>query len=189
MALSGPAALRERSRSGIVPSDRGAEAGGSEPIYAGRLGLRDSFVSASRALDIGEVQALVNYPEDARKFDWHHRVILTRVRDTVWLALTLDLDIVQVDLLELDHVPVGRGGRAAGRACVRPIGCFDSEGEPQRAEAARRSLGFERGCLHGALQVDRVRPERPALRGPSAPGAHRGRGSCARLGAPNRRPV
>ena len=64
----------------------------------------------ARSLDLAEQQVLVNYPADADGFFWHHRVMLCRVRDALWLALTPDLEIVQVDLATIDHVPLPRAG-------------------------------------------------------------------------------
>ena len=40
------------------------------------------------SLDIDEPQVLINYPDDA--FPWHHRVLLRRLRDAVWLVATPD---------------------------------------------------------------------------------------------------
>ncbi|CAJ1358943.1 unnamed protein product [Effrenium voratum] len=53
---------------------------------------------ADNTLDCPEVQVLVNYPNDAAGFFWHHRVLLHRVEGAKWLALTPDHEIQLHDL-------------------------------------------------------------------------------------------
>lgn len=109
-----------------------------------RWGLLPLLRVMARALDISEVQALVNYPEDAGfVVYWHHRVMLTRVRDAIWLVLTPDPAIVPVYLTDYDHMPLTRGGLmpkwAAGQAyVVDPLGAVTLR--ESRREAKQRVL-------------------------------------------------
>ena len=55
------------------------------------------------SLDVGDVQVLVNFPNDGQGFFWHHRVLLCRVAGSRWLTLTPDLEIAEHDLGQLRH--------------------------------------------------------------------------------------
>ena len=48
---------------------------------------------ADNTLDCPEVQVLVNYPNDAAGFFWHHQILLHRVVGAKWLALCPDHEI------------------------------------------------------------------------------------------------
>eukprot|EP00959_Pyramimonas_sp_CCMP1952_P280691 5867084-Pyramimonas_sp.AAC.1 len=54
-------------------------------------------------LDIGDPQILVHYPDDENGFLWHHRVLLFRVSDDIWISLTPDLALVRLKLLDIRH--------------------------------------------------------------------------------------
>ncbi len=55
------------------------------------------------SLDIDEPQVLVQYPDD--DLEWHHRVLLRRLRDATWIMLTPDLNIEVADLGEHTLLP------------------------------------------------------------------------------------
>jgi hypothetical protein len=75
-------------------------------------------------LDIPEVQIIVEYPLDAGGFYWHHRVLLKRVTQGIWMCLTPDLEVVRHDLGAIRHVVLERAADfpAPQRAFVY---CFD----------------------------------------------------------------
>ncbi|CAK0861861.1 unnamed protein product, partial [Prorocentrum cordatum] len=54
-------------------------------------------------LDIGDPPILVHYPDDENGFLWHHRVLLFRVSDDIWISLTPDLALVRLKLLDIRH--------------------------------------------------------------------------------------
>ena len=54
-------------------------------------------------LDIADPQILVRYEHDPNGFYWHHRVLLFRVDGDIWIALTPDLALVRVKLLDVRH--------------------------------------------------------------------------------------
>eukprot|EP00974_Lingulodinium_polyedra_P024441 2366040-Lingulodinium_polyedra.AAC.1 len=59
------------------------------------------------ALDIEEPQVLINFPDDP--VPWHHRVLLRRLRDAVWVVLTPDGELQVEDLGDYRLLPMGRG--------------------------------------------------------------------------------
>jgi hypothetical protein len=58
--------------------------------------------------DIIEPQVLVRFPDDT--LDWHHRVLLRRLRDATWIVLTPDFDTEVQDLSQHTLLPLARGG-------------------------------------------------------------------------------
>ena len=58
---------------------------------------------ASKALNIKNVQVLVNYPADANGLLWHHRVLLYRIANGRWVALTPDEEVLVLDLDRIEH--------------------------------------------------------------------------------------
>ena len=82
------------------------------------------------ALHIDDPQVLLEFPDD--RVTWHHRVLLRRLRDAVWVVVTPDSSVVNL-------LPLARG-------CVIPrhVGtthlfatAIDDEPEGPRLEAAR----------------------------------------------------
>ncbi|CAK0806201.1 unnamed protein product [Prorocentrum cordatum] len=54
-------------------------------------------------VDIADPQILVRYENDPNGFYWHHKVLLFRVDGDIWIALTPDLALVRVKLLNVQH--------------------------------------------------------------------------------------
>eukprot|EP00959_Pyramimonas_sp_CCMP1952_P032282 677586-Pyramimonas_sp.AAC.1 len=54
-------------------------------------------------LDVADPQILVRYENDPHGFYWHHRVLLFRVSEDIWICLTPDHDLVRVKLLDVRH--------------------------------------------------------------------------------------
>lgn len=61
-----------------------------------------------RALPIDEPQILISFDDDAQ-FPLHHRVLLRRCGEGVWVVATPDLDVQVEDLREHNLVALGRG--------------------------------------------------------------------------------
>ena len=59
-------------------------------------------------LDIPDIQVIVEFPHDANGFYWHHRILLKKISNGVWLALTPDLEISRHDLNQQNHVVLDR---------------------------------------------------------------------------------
>ncbi|CAK0802975.1 unnamed protein product [Prorocentrum cordatum] len=53
--------------------------------------------------DVGDPQILVRYENDPNGFFRHHRLLLFRVSEDIWICLTLDHDLVRVKLLDTRH--------------------------------------------------------------------------------------
>lgn len=51
-----------------------------------------------RSLDLAEPQVLLRYPNDANGLVHHHRVLLHKIGNGRWVALTPGLDLHVVDL-------------------------------------------------------------------------------------------
>eukprot|EP00974_Lingulodinium_polyedra_P041361 3974651-Lingulodinium_polyedra.AAC.1 len=50
------------------------------------------------ALDIGDPQVCVRFPDDPR-FEWHHRVLLAKITEEgTWAAATPELEVEVLDL-------------------------------------------------------------------------------------------
>ena len=77
--------------------------------------------AATPTLDIPETQALEGYPAD--RFPYHHRILLIRVSEGVWIVATPTLDVFQTDLRNEDVVPLGRN--SSFPLDVRPIFAFE----------------------------------------------------------------
>ena len=73
------------------------------------------------SLDIDEPQILINYPDDA--FPWHHRVLLRRLRDAVWLVATPDGNVEATDLAVQPLVALGRAAPVPVNAVGRCYLC------------------------------------------------------------------
>ena len=59
-------------------------------------------------LDILEIQVIVEYPLDAGGFYWHHRILLKKVSNGIWLTLTPDHDVVRHDFNSQNHLVLDR---------------------------------------------------------------------------------
>ena len=58
-------------------------------------------------LDVAEQQVAVRYPDDPN-FRFHQRVLVRRVRDSVWICFTPDLSVQVIDLAQHHVVPLVR---------------------------------------------------------------------------------
>lgn len=58
--------------------------------------------------DIPEIQLLVECPNDQNGFYWHHRILLKKISNGVWLTLTPDLEISRRDLNIQNHIVLDR---------------------------------------------------------------------------------
>ena len=56
------------------------------------------------ALDIADIQVLVHFPHDGGRLYWHHRILLHKIGQGRWVALTPDHDLEIVNLAEQRHV-------------------------------------------------------------------------------------
>ena len=65
-------------------------------------------MAAVETLDIAEPQVLIHYPNDRGGFFYHHRILLYRIRDALWIWLTPDPDMCRHDLMELTHIVLDR---------------------------------------------------------------------------------
>ena len=54
-------------------------------------------------LDIPEVQILLHFPQDADGFFFHHRILLHRIEQGIWLCLSPDLEVCRHDLNACPH--------------------------------------------------------------------------------------
>ena len=75
-------------------------------------------------------QVLVHYPDDPGGFFYHHRVLLKRVRGSMWATFTPTLELQRHDLLEISHRVLDR--RAPFPADVRDQ-CFVFDDLPHAA--------------------------------------------------------
>jgi hypothetical protein len=101
-----------------------------------------------RTLDIAEPQVLVNYPNDADGFVWHHRILLYRVKAGTWVTLTPTLELQTHNLLTTPHVVLARASRfpaayADEVFCHDPLSKADLAHEKRRARTHAAILGEE----------------------------------------------
>lgn len=66
------------------------------------------MAAAVMTLDIPEIQVIVEYAADPNAFYWHHRVLLHKLANGIWLALTPDMDVVRHDLNNQNHIVLER---------------------------------------------------------------------------------
>ena len=65
------------------------------------------------ALHIKEPQVLVEYPNDG--VPWHHRVLLRRLWEAVWIVVTPERDVQNEHLSAFNLLSLTRGGPFRGR--------------------------------------------------------------------------
>lgn len=58
--------------------------------------------------DVPDIQLIVEYPNDPNGFYWHHRILLKKISNGVWLALTPDLEVSRHDLNIQNHIVLER---------------------------------------------------------------------------------
>ena len=58
--------------------------------------------------DIPDIQVIVEYPNDQAGFYWHHRILLKKISNGIWLTLTPDLEISRHDLNVQNHIILDR---------------------------------------------------------------------------------
>jgi hypothetical protein len=97
-------------------------------------------------LDIPEVQIIVEYPLDAGGFFWHHRVLLKRVTQGVWMCLTPDMEVVRLDLGAMRHIVLERLAdfpppQAAYVYCFDPVSRATLEAKKRLATTQATLLG------------------------------------------------
>ncbi|CAK0875323.1 unnamed protein product [Prorocentrum cordatum] len=96
---------------------------------------------------------LVRYENDPHGFFWHHRLLLFRVSDDMWICLTPDHDLVRVKLLDSRHEVLER--RAPFPAhLANQVYAHDPIGGAALAAFRRRAR--LRGQLLGVGQVDAI---------------------------------
>eukprot|EP00959_Pyramimonas_sp_CCMP1952_P362962 7600810-Pyramimonas_sp.AAC.1 len=95
------------------------------------------MAAVPRCPDIPEFQVAVRFDDDPN-FTWHHRILLRRVRDAVWITLTPDLDLERINLDERRHRVLERG-QAFPDAIVGDLYAFDPIGREAVAGHKRRA--------------------------------------------------
>ena len=63
---------------------------------------------------------LLHFPLDTDGFFWHHRVLIRRVRDAIWILLTPDGDLEVVDLATRRHIVLSRSAQPL-RDCIKKL--------------------------------------------------------------------
>ena len=88
---------------------------------------------------------LVKCPADSHGFFWRHRILLKRVADGRWVALTPDLDLWVCDLAAIRHDAQERNRPftrpAAEVYACDPVGRGELDGYHRRAAIQARALG------------------------------------------------
>ena len=80
---------------------------------------------ADRTLNVPDPQILQNFAADAGGFFWHHRLLLARVRPGVWIGLSPDLELANIDLNVSVHEVCGRSAPFPAHINAAEIYCFD----------------------------------------------------------------
>ena len=62
----------------------------------------------SSTLDVSSLQVLARYEDDTDGLEWHHRLLLVRIADGKWVALTPDFELLVIDLDEREHAVLRR---------------------------------------------------------------------------------
>ncbi|CAK0853410.1 unnamed protein product, partial [Prorocentrum cordatum] len=70
---------------------------------AAALRRRADAMADVLTLDIADPQILVRYENVPHGFYWHHRVLLFRVSEDIWICLIPDHDLVRIKLLDVRH--------------------------------------------------------------------------------------
>eukprot|EP00971_Amphidinium_carterae_P329620 6462205-Amphidinium_carterae.1 len=102
------------------------------------------------SLDIEEPQILLRYPEDA--VEWHHRILIRRLRDSVWVVLTPDSELQVENLSDFQLLALGRG-EAVPRVAVGNCYLFGEGGVadlPAHHRSAKRMAVILGGVQEGA---------------------------------------
>ncbi|CAK0809913.1 unnamed protein product, partial [Prorocentrum cordatum] len=81
----------------------------------------------ARAADIHEMMVAINF-EDVPNSHWHVSNLEHRLDDLRWIALSLDLEVVVLDLSR--HIGAARQGAAALADVLRPAGAAAPAGQP-----------------------------------------------------------
>eukprot|EP00971_Amphidinium_carterae_P104106 2061796-Amphidinium_carterae.1 len=104
------------------------------------------------SLDIDEPQVLLRFADDP--VEWHHRVLIRRLRDAVWVVLTPDGELQVENLADYQLLALERGqpvpALAAGNCYL-----FEDNGAadlPRQHRAARRMAVILGGVQEGDMQ-------------------------------------
>ena len=107
------------------------------------------------ALNITEPQVLLYYEGDAP--EWHHRVLLRRLRDAVWVVLTPERDVQVENLADFTLLAFPRGAAVPSAAADNAhlfAGVLDGELPEHHAQATRLidilGGGVPAGAIAGA---------------------------------------
>lgn len=96
-----------------------------------------------RSLNLAEPQVLLHYPNDANGLVHHHRVLLHKIGNGRWVALTPDLDLHVVDLNTHQHVVLGRHTPFPGHL-INDCYIFEeplTKGELERQRRLAKTMG------------------------------------------------
>lgn len=107
-----------------------------------------------RALPIDEPQVLFAYDDDTQ-YPYHHRVLLRRCGEGVWVVATPDLDVQVEDVREHNLVALGRGASvpsAVQGRCYMFSDLSESQLDDLHAQATRLAdlLGVGAGAAAGS---------------------------------------
>ena len=110
-------------------------------------------MAAQQALNIAEPEVLVWFGDDPR-LQWHHRVLLRRIRESTWVVASPELELSVSDLAEEELLPFARASPVPA-AAVGNAHLFRELGE---AELDALHAGAERLAvvLGGAVQAEPV---------------------------------
>ena len=109
-------------------------------------------------LDIPERQLLVDFFDDENGFLWHHRILMVHVTGTVWIVVTPDLSVQQLDVATKRLVVLPRNGPFPADRAAATYACDPADFTPAEVARLRAEAQAMAEILNGGPQVVAAAP-------------------------------